>query len=251
MASRRRHARAAPNPEPGHHVIVDASLSTLTLINVSKVYFRGAPVTAVADVSLQIGQGARVAIMGPSGSGKSTLLNLIGGLDVPTSGSIRIGGVDLATLNETRRSLLRRSHVAYVFQAYHLLSTLTCEQNVAMPLYLQRLQQDDIHARVSRALADVGLSGRAGHLPDQLSGGERQRAAIARALVTHPRVLLADEPTGNLDSAAGEQILTLLREISEARQATLMLVTHNERAARICDRVIRLRDGRVDAQDES
>ena len=229
----------------------DASRCALLLSNVTKVYQRGTSVAAITDVSLHVRQGARVAITGPSGSGKSTLLNLIGGLDVPTSGSIRIGGVDLATLSESRRSLLRRSHVAYVFQAYHLLPTLTCEQNVAMPLHLQGLRRGDIHARVSRALADVGLSQRSGHLPDQLSGGERQRTAIARALVTHPRVLLADEPTGNLDSTSGEQILALLRDITEARQATLLMVTHNESAAKLCHRLVRLRDGRIEGQADA
>ena len=235
-----------PNAAP-----VDASECTLLLANVTKVYLKGAPVAAITDVSLRVNQGARIAIMGPSGSGKSTLLNLIGGLDIPTAGSIRIGGVDLATLSEARRSLLRRSHVAYIFQAYHLLSTLTCRQNVAMPLHLQGLGRGDIDARVSRALADVGLSERSGHLPDQLSGGERQRAAIARALVTHPSVLLADEPTGNLDSASGEQILGLLRQISAAHQATLVMVTHNEAAARICDRVVWLRDGRIERHGDA
>jgi putative ABC transport system ATP-binding protein len=219
--------------------------------NVTKVYHGGAPVVAVRDISFSVGRGSRVAIMGPSGSGKSTLLNLMGGLDVPTHGSILIGGVDLVTLTEARRSLMRRSHVAYVFQAYHLLPTLTCEQNVAMPLYLQGLARKDIQPRVWRALTDVGLSARAAHLPDQLSGGERQRAAIARALVIEPRVLLADEPTGNLDSAAGEQVLALLHAVTQARQATLVMVTHNESAARRCDRIVWLRDGRIDGDREA
>jgi putative ABC transport system ATP-binding protein len=229
----------------------DRSLSSdgecpLVLSNVTKVYERGAPIAAVTDVSLQVPQGESVAIMGPSGSGKSTLLNLIGGLDVPTSGIVRVGDVELAGLSEAQRSLLRRSRLAYVFQAYHLLATLTCEQNVAMPLHLQGTRRQDIQSRVARALADVGLSRRAQHLPDQLSGGERQRAAIARALVTRPRVLLADEPTGNLDSASGNQILALLREVTDARRTTLVMVTHNEQAARLCHRLVRLRDGRIE-----
>jgi putative ABC transport system ATP-binding protein len=238
--------RLRPHPTP-----VDGNRCTLLVANVTKVYLRGTPVAAITDVSLRVSQGERVAIMGPSGSGKSTLLNLIGGLDVPTAGSIRIGGVDLATMGESRRSLLRRSQVAYVFQAYHLLPTLTCEQNVGMPLYLQGVRHGDIRMRVSRVLADVGLGDRSGHLPDQLSGGERQRAAIARALVTDPSVLLADEPTGNLDSVSGEHILALLRHITEARQTTLVMVTHNDSAARICDRVVRLRDGRIEERRDA
>jgi putative ABC transport system ATP-binding protein len=234
-----------------HRNPLDASSCALRLSNVTKVYQSSAPVVAIRDISFSVGRGARVAIMGPSGSGKSTLLNLIGGLDVPTHGSILIGGVDLATLTEARRSLMRRSQVAYVFQAYHLLPTLTCEQNVAMPLYLQGLARKDIQQRVSRALTDVGLSARAAHLPDQLSGGERQRAAIARALVIEPRVLLADEPTGNLDSAAGEQVLALLHAVTKARHATLVMVTHNESAARRCDRIVRLRDGRIEGDQDA
>ena len=229
----------------------DITGGALLLSGVTKVYAKGAPVAAIRGVSLRIDRGARVAIMGPSGSGKSTLLNMMGGLDVPTSGSISVGGVDLATLSEARRSLLRRTEVAYVFQAYHLLPTLTCDQNVAMPLYLQGLARAEIDARVARALADVGLRARARHLPDQLSGGERQRAAIARALVTHPAVLLADEPTGNLDSASGEQVLALLGDVTKARGATLVMVTHNESAARLCDRIVRLRDGRIDGAPDA
>ena len=218
----------------------------LLLANVTKVYGGGRPVEAVVDVSLRVLPGERVAIMGPSGSGKSTLLNLMGGLDVPTRGSIRVGAVDLATLSETARSILRRSALAYVFQAYHLLPTLTCAQNVALPLHLQGIRGPELGARVSRTLNDVGLAGRAEHLPDQLSGGERQRTAIARALVTDPHILLADEPTGNLDSATGDQVLALLRDVTVARGATLVMVTHSDVAAAMCDRRVRLRDGRID-----
>lgn len=218
----------------------------LWLANVTRVFGGGTPVEAVADVSIQISPGERVAVMGPSGSGKSTLLNLMGGLDVPTHGVIRVGGIDIATLSESARSLLRRSVLAYIFQAYHLLPTLTCAQNVALPLHLQGIRGSELDARVARTLDDVGLGGRARHLPDQLSGGERQRTAIARALVTNPRVLLADEPTGNLDSVAGEHVLALLRDVTATRHATLVMVTHNDAAAAMCDRIIRLRDGRLD-----
>lgn len=222
------------------------SSAAVVLSHVSKVYDKAAPVAALRDVSLSVADGERLAVMGPSGSGKSTLLNLIGGLDVPVAGSIVVRGVDLAALNEAGRSMLRRSHVAYVFQAYHLLPTLTCEQNVAMPLYLQGVGKSETRTRVQRALADVGLTHRATHVPDRLSGGERQRAAVARAIVTNPSVLLADEPTGNLDTTCGRQILELLRTISDARGAALIIATHDPAAASLCNRVVCLRDGRID-----
>jgi putative ABC transport system ATP-binding protein len=187
-----------------------------------------------------------MAIMGPSGSGKSTLLNLIGGLDLPTSGSVVVGGTDLGTLDETARSRLRRSEVAYVFQAFHLLPTLTCAENVAMPLHLQGRSRQDADARVARVLSDVGLAARARHLPDELSGGERQRTAIARALAAEPRVLLVDEPTGSLDTASSDRVLTTLFEVSRARGVALVMVTHDRTAAAGCERLIELRDGRVE-----
>ena len=218
----------------------------IALSRVSKVYAKSPDAPALRDVSLTLDAGVRLAIMGPSGSGKSTLLHLMGGLDVPTSGTIRLGEIDLATLSERGRSLLRRTEVAYVFQSYHLLPTLTCEQNVAMPLRLQGLRSAEIAARLTKALDDVGLRHRTRHLPDELSGGERQRAALARAMVTRPRLILADEPTGNLDSSGGEQVLTLLDDLTRENGTTLVLVTHNELAARRCDRVLQLRDGQID-----
>jgi putative ABC transport system ATP-binding protein len=218
---------------------------SIVLSHVSKVYATTHPVTALRDISLSVDPGIRLAIMGASGSGKSTLLHLMGGLDVVSSGTIAIGGVDLGRLDERERSILRRTEVGFVFQSYHLLPTLTCDENVGMPLRLQGIAGEDVRARVSRALADVGLSDRADHLPDQLSGGERQRTALARALVTAPRLLLADEPTGNLDTATGDQVLALLDEVTRAHGTTLVLVTHNERAAARCDRVVHLRDGMI------
>ena len=205
-----------------------------------------AGVVAVDDVSLRVAHGSRVAITGPSGSGKSTLLNLIGGLEVATAGSVVVDGTDLGTLDESGRSRWRRAHVAFVFQAYHLLPTLTCADNVALALHVLGLPRQEIEARVSQTLADVGLTPRATHLPDELSGGERQRAAIARALATDPPLLLADEPTGNLDSAAGEQVLALLLDATRRRGAALVLVTHDHAAARRCERVVTLRDGRIE-----
>ncbi|QWV97888.1 ABC transporter ATP-binding protein [Geomonas nitrogeniifigens] len=218
----------------------------LQLKDVVKSYDGKSTVTALAGITLTIAAGEMVAIMGPSGSGKSTLLNLMGGLDVPSSGEVLVAGTDLAKQNEKGRSLFRRDHVSYIFQAYHLMPTLRVRQNVALPLRLAGVPAKEAEARVERVLAEVGLENRADHLPDELSGGERQRVAIARALVTDAPLLLADEPTGNLDSARGREILALLRSIHGRRGTTIVMVTHDREAASACDRLIRLRDGRVE-----
>jgi putative ABC transport system ATP-binding protein len=218
----------------------------IELAHVFKTYEGKAWVDALSDVSLRIEAREMVAVMGPSGSGKSTLLNLMGGLDVPTSGSILVAGKDLSRQSERDRSLFRRSHLSYIFQAYHLMPTLTASQNVALPLHLAGRPRREIDENVTRVLTDVGLTDRSEHLPDELSGGERQRVAIARALVTGAPLLLADEPTGNLDSVRGEEILTLLRTIHERRGTTIVMVTHDQRAASACERLIELRDGRVE-----
>ncbi|ACM20377.1 lipoprotein release ABC transporter, ATP-binding protein [Geotalea daltonii FRC-32] len=218
----------------------------LRLRDVTKTYDGKSEVTALAGITLTIDPGEMVAIMGPSGSGKSTLLNLFGGLDVPTSGQVMVAGKDLAGENEKERSLFRRSKISYIFQAYHLMPTLKVSQNVALPLHLAGVSSTEISRRVAQALKDVGLESRANHLPDELSGGERQRVAIARALVTGAPLLLADEPTGNLDSARGEEILKLLRTIHRERGTTIVMVTHDHHAASACDRLISLRDGRVE-----
>jgi len=218
----------------------------LKLQDVIKTYDGKSTVTALAGITLSIAAGELVAIMGPSGSGKSTLLNLMGGLDVPSSGSIIVAGKNLATESEKGRSLFRRSKVSYIFQAYHLMPTLRVSQNVALPLHLAGVPAGEINRKVAQVLGEVGLEARANHLPDELSGGERQRVAIARALVTDAPLLLADEPTGNLDTARGEEILGLLRTIHRERGTTIVIVTHDHHAAGVCERLIRLRDGRVE-----
>jgi len=220
----------------------------LRLVEVTKS-FEGkaaAAVSALRGVTLHVPPGQMAAIMGPSGSGKSTLLNLMGGLDVPTSGSVLVSGKDLATESEEGRSLFRRTNVSYIFQAYHLMPTLSAAQNVALPLHLAGRPRKEIDQRVERTLDAVGLSDRAAHLPDELSGGERQRVAIARALVTEAKLLLADEPTGNLDSKKGEEILELLSRLHRELGTTLVMVTHDPQAAASCERVIRIRDGAVE-----
>lgn len=218
----------------------------IELCDVTKTFDGKARVTALSGITLTIRDGEMVAVMGPSGSGKSTLLNLMGGLDVPTSGSVLVAGKDLAQESEKNRSLLRRSTVSYVFQAYHLMPTLTASRNVALPLYLAGMSRREAEEKATAALRAVGLAERAGHLPDELSGGERQRVAIARALVTGAPLLLADEPTGNLDSARGKEILALLASIHREHNITIVMVTHDPDAALICERRIELRDGRVE-----
>lgn len=217
----------------------------IELENVSREYGDAKVVHALDNVSLLIAPGERVAVMGPSGSGKSTLLNLICGLDEPTAGVIKIDGVNIAALDDDRRTRLRREKIGMVFQTFNLLSTLTATENVSLPLRLQGVARREAEQRANAMLDRVRLGGRATHRPDQLSGGERQRIAIARALIFAPPVLLADEPTGNLDSATGEEILHLLDDLHREFNTTILLVTHNEEAAQHCDRILRMRDGKV------
>jgi putative ABC transport system ATP-binding protein len=204
-----------------------------------------ARVQALRSVDLAIVSGEFVAVMGSSGSGKSTLLHLLAGLDQPTAGSIRLDGIDLTALNDDRRTLLRRQRIGLIFQSFHLLDTLTAEENVALPLAIGRCRPAEARARAAAALASVGLAHRAHHRPGELSGGEQQRVAIARALVIEPLLLLADEPTGNLDSVQGGRIIDLLRRLVDERGQTLLMVTHDAGHAALADRIIRLHDGRI------
>jgi len=215
------------------------------LENVSRDYGDGKVVHALCHVDLTIEQGERIAVMGPSGSGKSTLLNLICGLDEPTAGRVIIEGVELPALSDDERTRLRREKIGMVFQTFNLLPTLTALENVSLPLRLQGTPRRVAERRAEAMLKRVGLEGRAAHRPDELSGGERQRIAIARALIFEPPLLLADEPTGNLDSATGEEILALLDDLHREFNTTILLVTHNQMAAAHCDRILFLRDGSV------
>ena len=203
----------------------------------------GRAVDVLTDVSLEVPAGQFVAIAGPSGSGKSTLLGLIAGLDQPTAGRIEVAGVVVTALDEDALARFRRDHVGYVFQSFHLVPTLTALENVAVPLELAGAA--DAAARAAALLGDVGLAERAHHYPVQLSGGEQQRVAVARALARRPRLLLADEPTGNLDSATGKQIIELLVGANRRLGSTLVLVTHDAALAAHADRVITLHDGRI------
>jgi len=215
----------------------------IQMTNVSKSYGDQGVVKALINLSLTVEQGERLAVMGPSGSGKSTLLNLICGLDEPTSGSIRLEGVELSSLDDDRRTRLRREKIGMIFQTFNLLPTLTALENVSLPLRLQGLRRHESDERATAMLERVGLKIRAHHRPDELSGGERQRVAIARALIFRPPILLGDEPTGNLDSATGGEILRLLDDLHREYHNTVLLVTHNDLAAAFCDRVLTMRDG--------
>jgi putative ABC transport system ATP-binding protein len=218
----------------------------IRLDDVTKTYRRGLrDVTALDGISLEVARGEFVSIMGPSGSGKSTLLHLMGGLDLPTRGRVSIGGVALDAMDDDALTLFRRRHMGFVFQAYNLLPTLSALENVALPLLLDGTPAREASARAAEALAEVGVAQRGEHRPDALSGGEMQRVALARALVIAPLVLLADEPTGNLDSATGARILRDLRSEAWRRGQTVVMVTHDPTAAAVGDRIVTLTDGRI------
>jgi putative ABC transport system ATP-binding protein len=201
------------------------------------------PVDILRGVSLTVDHGRHVAIVGPSGSGKSSLLAIIGGLERPSAGTVAIEGQDLSALDEDRLARFRGLHVGIVFQSFHLVPTMTAAENVALPLELAG--RNDAGQRAAEALDRVGLAGRTGHLPAELSGGEQQRVALARALIARPRLLLADEPTGNLDSHTGDTIADLLFEAADDAGATLVLVTHNPDLAARCHNTIAIEDGRI------
>jgi putative ABC transport system ATP-binding protein len=221
-------------------------MSILQAQSLRKHYQMGeVTVEALAGVSLSVTQGEFVAAMGPSGSGKSTLLHLLGGLDSPSAGTLSLAGQELAGLSDNELTLLRRRKVGFIFQFYNLLPTLTAEENVALPLLIDGQPLERHRARIDQLLALVGLSERRHHRPDQLSGGQQQRVAIARAFVNEPQIVLADEPTGNLDSRSGTAILELLRRSCDDLGATIIMVTHDPRAASFADRVIFLKDGLI------
>jgi putative ABC transport system ATP-binding protein len=202
-------------------------------------------VTALDDVTLTIPRGEMVSIIGQSGSGKSTLLNLVGGLDRATTGDVLIDGESLAGLHDDKLTQVRRDKIGFIFQFFNLLPTLTCLENVGLPLHLRGWPRRKVDERARELLSLVQLSDRLTHLPEELSGGQRQRVAIARALSVYPPILLADEPTGNLDSRTGEDILTLIRDLHSRLGATVVMVTHDAHVAQTCQRTITLRDGRI------
>ncbi len=216
----------------------------LEVRDVSRRYRRGRfEVHALRDVSLELRARSSVAIMGPSGAGKTTLLNVVAGLDHPNGGSVRVCGMDLAALDQEAATTFRRRHMGFVFQFFNLLPTMTAQDNVALPLLAERVARREVERRSMEALEAIGLADRADHRPAELSGGEMQRVAIARALVMRPKLLLADEPTGNLDTATGDEILGLLRGAIDAYDLAVVMVTHSYLAAAAMDRVVFIQDG--------
>ena len=218
----------------------------IELFQTSKEFMRGdAVVRAVDDVSLVVGAGEFVSMVGKSGSRKSTLLHLMSGLLTPTHGTVRLQGRELGSMTDNERTVVRRDVVGFIFQFFNLLPTLTAEENVSLPLLLAGKRERDAAARALEVLNLVGLADRASYKADRLSGGEMQRVAIARALVNRPPVIFADEPTGNLDTVSGEEVLTLIKNMQVDQGVTVVLVTHDAKAAAYADRVLTLRDGRV------
>ena len=218
----------------------------IQLRGISRVYGTGAAqVVALQDVDLDVTRGEFIAIMGPSGSGKSTAMNIMGCLDSPTSGSYRLAGAEVGSLSREQRGLLRRNYLGFVFQGYNLLPRMSAEENVELPLVYQGIGREERRARARAALDKVGLSGRGSHDPSELSGGQQQRVAIARALATQPTVILADEPTGNLDSARSREIMELLEALNRDEGITILMVTHEPDMAAFAHRLVEFVDGRI------
>jgi putative ABC transport system ATP-binding protein len=217
----------------------------IELDHVTKQFAGKRRVVALEDVTVSIARGEMVSIIGPSGSGKSTLLNLVGGLDRPTTGQVLVDGEALGGLSDDRLTRVRRDKIGFIFQFFNLLPTLSCLENVGLPLHLRGWPRANVHERAAELLALVQLGHRLHHLPEELSGGERQRVAIARALSIYPPILLADEPTGNLDTHTGDEILMLIRDLHARLGSTVVIVTHDMKVAESCARTIALRDGHV------
>lgn len=223
-------------------------MTVLEVRHLVKTYIMGnVIVNALNDINLSIDKGEFVAIMGPSGSGKSTLLHIVGGLDSPTSGEIILGGVPINQLSDDELTKLRRRKIGFIFQFFNLLPTLSARDNIILPILIDGRSPDSQNDYINSMIQLIGLADRMDHRPDQLSGGQQQRIAIARALISQPEMILADEPTGNLDSRSGASILELLRRACKEYQATIIMVTHDARAASFADRVIFLKDGSIES----
>jgi putative ABC transport system ATP-binding protein len=230
--------------------VTEPTAAAIRAVDLARTFEVGeTTVEALRSINLEVEQGQFVALVGPSGSGKSTLLNLVGGLDRPTGGQLWINGVELSASKEKALTEHRRRRVGFVFQSFNLLPRLTAIENVALPLIFVGVPERERMERARQLLAQVSLSDRLDHRPTQLSGGEQQRVAIARALVNRPAIILADEPTGNIDTATGSEIMDLLRHLNREQGVTLLLVTHDPDAAGFADRVIQLRDGQITGRE--
>lgn len=224
-------------------------MKILEVQNLSKIYGKGdTMVKALDNVSFSVNQGEFVAIIGPSGSGKSTLLHILGGVDTPTSGTVVINGKDISTLDETALAIFRRRQIGLIYQFYNLIPILTVEENLTLPLLLDGVKPDK--RRIDNLISILGLSERLKHLPNQLSGGQQQRVSIGRALVNNPALMLADEPTGNLDSENSREIVALLRKFNKENNQTVIIITHDEKIALSADRIISIEDGKI-TRDEA
>jgi putative ABC transport system ATP-binding protein len=227
--------------------MVTSDRAIVSVKDVEKVFTTGrGEVHALRGINLEIQRGEYVSVMGPSGSGKSTLFNMIGALDKPTSGRVTIGGVSLGELNSRQTAFFRGKHLGYIFQAYNLITTMSAQTNVALPLILGGMPKPQAMARAAEVLAEVGLDHRMDHLPDELSGGQQQRTAIARAVVNNPTILLADEPTANLDLQTGLQIIEMIKTLSAKHGVTVITATHDHEMLKVSDRVVWIADGKID-----
>lgn len=230
----------------------DRSSAIVELENITKVYGMGSvAVHALRGIDLSIAKGEFLAVMGPSGSGKSTCMNILGCLDVPTSGSYRFKGVDVGSLSRDQRALLRRNYLGFIFQGFNLLNRTSALENVELPLIYRGVPLKERHRRAREALAAVGLTGWETHAPNELSGGQQQRVAIARAMVIEPEVLMADEPTGNLDSTTSCDIMDLLSSFNKERGVTVVMVTHERGMADYAQRIINFLDGHIDTEEHN